>query len=318
MVELGYSLSSEEHRPNNLVQSARRAEEVGFTYALISDHFHPWTSKQGQSPFVWSVIGGIAQATSRLRLGTGVTCPIGRYHPAIVAQAAATSADMMPGRFFLGIGSGENLNEHITGEGWPPAELRLEMMAEAIEIIRSLWQGEEASFYGDYFTVENARIYTLPDKLPELMVAAAGQKATEVAAELGDGLIGTSPEKELIQTFQGAGGAGKPRYGQLTVCYAASELEAVKTTMEWWPTAGIKGALSQELPLPLHFEQAAQLVKEDDIKQAVVCGPDPQQHIQKIQEYADAGYTHVYVHQVGPDQESFFRFYQQNILPRFK
>ncbi len=318
MAELGYALSSEEHAPNDLVNNARRAEETGFTFALISDHYHPWIDRQGHSPFVWSVIGGIAQATERLRLGTGVICPTIRLHPAIIAQAAATAAAMMPGRFFLGVGSGENLNEHILGDRWPSVHVRQEMMEEAIEVIRKLWQGGYKSHRGRYYTVENARIYTLPEELPPVMVAAGGTQAAELAGRVGNGLIGTSPQSELLQTFDAAGGTGKPRYGQVTVCWAEDEAEARRTAHEWWPNAAVKGDLSQELPLPMHFEQASQMVTEEDVAQAIVCGPDPERHIQAIQQFVDAGYNHVYVHQVGPDQEGFFRFYESEVIPRFR
>ncbi len=283
MAELGYALSSEEHAPNDLVNNARRAEETGFTFALISDHYHPWIDRQGHSPFVWSVIGGIAQATERLRLGTGVICPTIRLHPAIIAQAAATAAAMMPGRFFLGVGSGENLNEHILGDRWPSVHVRQEMMEEAIEVIRKLWQGGYKSHRGRYYTVENARIYTLPEELPPVMVAAGGTQAAELAGRVGNGLIGTSPQSELLQTFDAAGGTGKPRYGQVTVCWAEDEAEARRTVHEWWPNAAVKGDLSQELPLPMHFEQASQMVTEQDVAQAIVCSPDPNRHIQAIQ-----------------------------------
>jgi G6PDH family F420-dependent oxidoreductase len=318
MVAIGYALSSEEHAPNDLVRYARRAEEVGFSFALISDHYHPWIDRQGHSPFVWSVIGGIAQATQRLRLGTGVTCPIIRMHPAIIAQAAATSAVMLPGRFFLGVGTGENLNEHIVGLRWPPHQVRLAMLEEAIAVIRQLWQGGMQSHHGRYFTVENARIYTLPDHPPPIMVAAGGPRAAELAGRIGDGLIGTAPQKELVQQFEAAGGAGKPRYGQLTVCWAQDEATARRTAYEIWPNAGVKGELSQELPTPAHFEQAAGMVREDDIAQKIVCGPDPERHIQGIRQFIDAGYDHVYVHQVGPDQEGFFQFYAREVLPQLR
>jgi G6PDH family F420-dependent oxidoreductase len=318
MTELGYAMSSEEHTPNDLVQHARRAEEVGFSFALISDHFHPWVDRQGHSPFVWSVLGGIAQATSQLRLGTGVTCPTIRIHPAIIAQAAATVAAMMPGRFFLGVGTGENLNEHILGDRWPPHEVRREMLEEAIEVMRQLWQGGTQSHHGRYYTVENARLYTLPRQPPPIMVAAAGPQAAEMAGRLGDGLISTAPDEEIVSTFEDAGGAGKPHYGQLTVCWAKDEATARRTAYEIWPNAGLKGELSQELPTPAHFEQAAQMVSEDAIAEEIVCGPDPERHIAAIQKYIDAGYGHVYIHQVGPDQEGFFQFYAQHILPKFQ
>jgi G6PDH family F420-dependent oxidoreductase len=318
MTHLGYALSSEEHTPHDLVRNARRAEEVGFSFALISDHFHPWIDRQGHSPFVWSVIGAIAQVTERLQLGTGVTAPIIRTHPAIIAQAAATCAALMPGRFFLGVGTGENLNEHITGERWPPVSVRQEMLEEAVEVIRLLWQGDTQSHYGLYYTVENARIYTLPRELPPIMVAASGPESAELAGRIGDGLIATAPQAELVEAFQSAGGEGQPRYGQVTVCWAEEEAQARKIAHEWWPNAGLKGQLSQELALPLHFEQAVGLVTEEELAKDVICGPDAQRHIKAIREYLDAGFDYVYVHQVGPDQEGFFRFYEREILPKFR
>lgn len=316
-MEIGYSLSCEEHRPNDLVDYAAEAEQSGFSFALISDHFHPWTDTQGQSPFVWSVIGGIARATSTLRLGTGVTCPTVRIHPAIVAQAAATSASMMPGRFFLGVGSGENLNEHITAGRWPEADVRLEMLEEAVEVIRLLWEGGSKSHRGRHYEVENARIYTLPEEPAPIFVAAAGEKAARLAGRIGDGLVGVAPGP-VVGIFEDAGGSGKPKYGQVTVCYAESESEAKATALKWWPNAALEGELGQELPTPGHFEQATSWVDEDTIAEKIACGPDPQKHVEAIREFADAGYTHVYVHQVGPDQQKFFEFYQREVLPALK
>lgn len=315
MPELGYALSSEEHTPLDLVRNARAAEEAGFAYALISDHFHPWVDAQGHSPFVWTVIGGIAQATDRLMLGTGVTCPTIRVHPAIIAQAAATSAAMMPGRFFLGLGSGENLNEHILGDHWPVPDERLEMLEEAIEVIRLLWQGGYQTHRGKHYTVEKARLYTLPDEAPPIAVAAAAPLAAELAARAGDAFIGVAPDKEIIDAYKRAGGR-EPIYGQLTVCWAESEEEAKKTAHEVWPNAAIKGDLAQELPLPEHFEQASEMVSAEDVAEMIVCGPDPEQHVEKIRKYEEAGYTHVYIHQVGRDQEGFLRFYREEVLPK--
>jgi len=315
-MQLGYALSSEEHAPNDLVRHARQAEEIGFTFALISDHFHPWVSRQPHSPFVWSVIGAIAQATTTLRLGTGVTCPMIRIHPAIVAQAAATVAAMMPERFFFGVGTGENLNEHITGERWPPFEIRLAMLEEAVELIQALWQGETVSHWGDFYTVEDARIFTLPTQAPPVMIAAKGDKAAELAGRLGDGLINTTPDAETVAAFRAAGGTGKPCYGQLTVCWAESEAKARKIAHEWWPNSALPSPLSQELRAVAHFDQVAKEVTEAQVAQSLVCGPDPQRHWDAIQEFVTAGYDHVYVHQVGPDQKGFFDFYAKQILPR--
>jgi coenzyme F420-dependent glucose-6-phosphate dehydrogenase len=314
MPELGYALSSEEHGPRELVRDARAAEDAGFTFALISDHYHPWTDAQGQSPFVWSVIGGIAEATARLRLGTGVTCPTIRIHPAIIAHAAATSAAMMPGRFFLGLGAGENLNEHVVGEGWPAPDERLAMLAEAIEVIRLLWQGGYQTHRGDFYDVEQARLYTLPDEPPPIAVAAAKPGSAELAGRSGDAFIGVAPEQGLIDAYEQAGGNG-PRYGQITVCWAEDEAQAKKTAREIWPNAGLGGDLTYELPLPLHFEQATESVTEDDVAETVICGPDPEPHLEAIREYEQAGYDHVYIHQIGPDQAGFLDFYKREILP---
>jgi coenzyme F420-dependent glucose-6-phosphate dehydrogenase len=300
------------------VRFARRAEEVGFDFVSISDHFHPWIDRQGNSPFVWSVLGGIAEATERIEVGTGVTCPTIRIHPAIIAQAAATAAVMLPGRFFLGVGSGEKLNEHILGDHWPETDVRQEMLEEAVEVIRLLWQGGLRSHRGRHYTVQNARIYTLPDESPPIIVAAAGPKATELAGRIGDGLFGLVPDPDVIEQFEKAGGEGKPRYGQLHVCWAESEDEAKRIAHEWWPNAAVSGNLNWELPLPSHFEEATELVGPDHVAESVICGPDPERHAEAIKEFVDAGYDHVYFHQAGPDQEGFLRFAEQELLPRLE
>ena len=239
-VQIGYTLSSEEHTPNDLVRHAQMAEEAGFAFLSISDHYHPWVDAQGHSPFVWSVIGGIAAVTERIPLGTGVTCPTVRIHPAVIAQAAATSAAMMPGRFFFGVGSGEALNEHITGERWPETEVRLAMLEEAVEVIRLLWQGGNQSHHGPYYTVENARLYTLPEEEIPIVVSATGPKAAELAGRIGDGLWNTSADKKVVETFESAGGSG-PRYGQITVCWGEDERKALDLAHKIWPTSGIPG-----------------------------------------------------------------------------
>ena len=316
MQPIGLALSSEEHPPTELVRQALLAEVAGFEYALISDHFHPWTDTQGQSPFVWAVIGGIAQATGTLRLGTGVTCPTIRTHPAVIAHAAATAGAMMPGRFFLGVGTGENLNEHVVGARWPAAAERQDMLEEAVEVIRKLWQGGNQSFKGDHYTVENARIYTLPDPLPDVYIAAAGESAAELAGRKADGMISTAPKEGLVETFQRSGGGDKPTYGQVHVCWAQDEASARRTAHSVWPNAAIKGELGQELPLPRHFEQASEMVTEDEVADLVTCGPDPERHLDAIRKYLDAGYEYVYVHQVGPEQDGFFDFYRREVLPK--
>lgn len=318
MPRLGYALSSEEHGPNDLVEYASRAEEVGFDFAMISDHFHPWIGKQGNSPFVWSTLGGIARETDTLQVGTGVTCPTIRTHPAIIAHAAATTADMFDGRFELGVGTGENLNEHVHGDRWPEHDVRLEMLVEAVAVIRELWTGENVSHHGEHYTVENAKLYTLPEESPPINVAAGGPETAEVAGRIGDGLVATAPKSEIVDRFRSAGEGGNgSTYGQLTICYAETEEEGKEIAHEWWPNTGLPGELGQELPTPTHFEQAVQTLDREEATEHVVCGSDPQAHVEGIEEFADAGYDHVYVHQVGPNQEEFFRFYEEEVIPQF-
>ena len=313
-VTFGYALSSEEHRPLDLVANARRAEAAGFEFAMLSDHFHPWTDRQGQSPFAWSVLGGIAASTERITIGTGVTALSIRIHPAILAQAAATVADMLPGRFWFGVGTGENLNEHVLGDAWPEHAMRAAMMEEAVGLIRRLWKGELVDHDGEFYRVSRARLYTLPDELPPILIAAGGEETAGLARRIGDGLITTTPDKAILKAY----GSKGPRIAQVSVCWARSEAAARRTALEWWPTAAIPGDNSTELPLPSSFEALAELVTEDALAERVACGPDPEVHLAKIQPYLDAGFSHIYLHQVGPDQEGFLRFAEQELLPRLR
>jgi G6PDH family F420-dependent oxidoreductase len=314
VTDIGYALSSEEHSPRALVRAAVEAEKAGFAYALVSDHYHPWTDRQGESGFVWAVLGAIAHATERLRVGTGVTCPTMRIHPAVLAQAAATTALLFDGRFFLGVGTGENLNEHVLGDRWPSHEERAEMLEEAVGIIRELWEGGLVSHRGRHYTVDRARLYSVPEEPPAVAVAAAGTNAAELAGRIGDALVATAPDPELVDAFESAGGSGKPTYGQLTVCWAESEDEAIATALDWWPNAALGGDLGQELPLPRHFRQATEAVTAEQIAEAIVCGPDADRHRAAIAAFERAGFDHVYVHQVGPQQEGFLRFYRREVL----
>jgi coenzyme F420-dependent glucose-6-phosphate dehydrogenase len=314
-VELGYALSSEEHSPADLVRNARAAEEAGFGFGLISDHIHPWVDAQGHSAFVWAVIGGIAQATERFRIGTGVTCPLIRIHPAIVAHAAATCACLMPGRFFLGIGTGEKLNEHVTGAKWPAPDERLDMLEEAVEVMRLLWEGDYQTHRGKHYTVENLRIFDLPDEPIELAIAAMQPQAAELAGRIGDALINVAPKKEIVEKFEEGGGEDKPKYGQLTVCYADSKEQAKKTAFEVWPNALVEGSASQELPLPSDFEQLVEDRDADELDGKLVLGNDVDEYAEQIEQYEEAGYTHLYVHQIGPDQDGFLKFGKSDLFP---
>lgn len=318
MVQIGYTLSSEEFRPTELVELAVKAEELGFQFASISDHFHPWMDSQGHSPLVWSVLGGIAARTSTIPVMTGVTALSWRYHPTILAQAVATVADMMPGRFNFGVGTGEALNEHIVGAPWPPVNIRQDMMIESLEIMRSLWEGGYTTIQGQFYEVHNARLYTLPEQLPPIFIAASGPESAEIAAEFGDALISTSPDKEVVDAFRQAGGEGKPVYGQITLQYSQDEEKSAETALKYWGYTVLGGQASQELSLPKHYQEAVEgLATPEVIKKSVVCGPDPAKYHEKVQAYVDAGFTHVYFHQIGPDQDSFLDFAKKELLPTY-
>ena len=312
---IAYALSSEEHDARTLVAVAQRAEAAGFRSVWISDHYHPWIDRQGQSPFVWSVIGGIA-ATTNLTVTTAVTCPTTRIHPAILAQATATSSNLLPdGRFRFGVGTGEALNEHILGDRWPPADLRLDMLAEAVELIRRLWTGEQVTHRGRHYTVENARIYTPPTGEVPIVISAFGPEALQVAAEHGDGWMTTQPAADLLDQYRDAGGKG-PAYGQVKCCWGEDEAAARSLAHELWPTSGVPGQLHQDLPTPAHFEQAASKVTVEEATEGTPCGPDPERYVEAIRPFAEAGFDEVAVTQIGPDQEGFFRFYERELRPR--
>lgn len=314
MTTLGYKLSSEERTATQLVEDARRAEEAGFEYVMISDHFHPWLDVQGQSPFAWAVLGGVARSTERLRVGTGVTCPTVRIHPAIVAQAAATVTTMMPGRFFLGVGSGENLNEHVLGDRWPNAATRRRMLEEAIGVMRELWSGELVSHEGEFYEVDTARLYSLPEEPPPVYVAASGPAAAGTAGEFGDGLISTAPDEEVVTAFREAGGVGKPTYAEISVAFDRTEEAGLERAAATWPLGAIPGELGQELPLPRHFEQAAERVQPSDLRAQVPAGPDPAAYLEAVDRYAKAGFEYVTLHQIGQDQAGFVEFAREELL----
>ncbi|MCC5574668.1 TIGR03557 family F420-dependent LLM class oxidoreductase [Microtetraspora sp. AC03309] len=315
MTMFGYFLSSEEHDPKELVRQAKLAEQAGFEGLWISDHYHPWLDVQGQSSFVWSVIGALSEVTS-LPVTTAVTCPIIRIHPAIIAQAAATAQVMLDGRFRFGVGTGEALNEHILGDQWPPASERRRMLGEAIEIIRRLWRGGLVSFHGEFYEVDTARLYTLPERPPPIYISGLGPKSAELAGRIGDGYISTEPTPELIEVFHRAGGQGKPTAAGIKVCWSRDETRARRNVHRLWPTNGIPGEASQLLPLPRHFEQLSQLVTEESVADRIACGPSPEAHIAAIRQYVGAGYDEVYIQQVGPEQDGFFSFYAEEVLPR--
>lgn len=317
MTSFGYFLSCEEYTPAELIEQARLADEAGFEALWISDHYHPWNDEQGQSPFVWSIIGALSQV-SRLPVTTAVTCPTIRTHPAVIAQAAATSAVLHEGRFRLGVGSGEALNEHILGTAWPTAEVRLEMLEEAVHLLRELWTGEVVSHRGTHYTVDTARIYTLPDQPPPIYMSAFGPKALDVAGRIADGFITTQPDAEAVQTFRAAKGADAPTQAGFKVAWGPTRDEAIDAAYELWPNSGVPGELSQVLPSPQHFEQASELVTREAFAEKGAFGPDVAEHVEAYAPFVDAGFDEVYVANMGPHYADMIRMYGDEVLPKLR
>jgi G6PDH family F420-dependent oxidoreductase len=321
-MKIGYFLSCEEYSPREIVEQARLAEAAGFESLWISDHFHPWNDEQGESPLVWSMIGAISQVCG-LPVTTAVTCPTVRIHPAIVAQAAATSAVLTDGRFVLGVGSGEALNEHVLGDRWPTTDARLEMLEEAIEVMRELWSGAFVDHYGPHYTVDHARIYTLPDEAPPVYVSGFGPKSTQLAGRIGDGYITTQPDGELIEQFRKSGGEGKPMQAGYKVCWGEDDETCVRTAHRIWANEGLPGELAQTLPSPRHFEQAMSLVTEDSTRDSIAYGNDVERHVKSFRPYAQAGFDAIHISQIGgaerdTNYEGFFAFYRDEVLPELR
>ena len=316
-MRFGYFLSCEEYSPGELVDQARRAADAGFDALWISDHYHPWNDEQGQSPFVWSMIGAISQVCD-LPVTTAVTCPTMRMNPAIVAQAAATSAVLLDGRFALGIGTGEALNEHILGQAFPSADVRLEMLEEAVGLIRQLWTGEVVSHRGTYYTVDTARLYTLPQVPPPIYMSGFGPKAVSTAARIADGYITTTPDRDLVQQFRDGGGRGKPLQAGVKVCYAENRQEGVKIAHRLWANSGLPGELSQVLPSPKHFEQASSLVTPEMTGDSVTCGPEAVDHLRAFEPYLEVGFDDIYVANMGPHYAEMIRMYGDEVLPKLR
>ena len=311
-LSLGLTISSEEFSPSRLVEVAVLAEEAGFDFVSISDHYHPWVSEQGHSPFVWSVLGAISQATEEIGVAVGVTCPTIRIHPAILAQSVATTGALLEGRFVWGVGTGEALNEHVVGEAWPPYEIRAEMLEEAISVIRLLWSEESVTHFGPYYSVIDARILDQPEEPVPIIVSAFGPESAELAASIGDGLWISGAAEETVDVFREAGGKG-PVYSQLTLCWAETEKEAVATAHRLWAFSELPGTLNQDLPTMLHYEQAVKLVTPEMVAKSTPCGPDAAPILEAAQEAIAAGVDHLYLHQVGPDQEGFVEFWKSEL-----
>jgi G6PDH family F420-dependent oxidoreductase len=315
-VRLGYFLSCEEFGPDELVRQAEKAQAAGFESLWISDHFHPWNDAQGNSPFVWAVIGAVSRATD-LPVMTAVTCPTIRIHPVLVAQAAATAGVLVKGGFRLGVGSGEALNEHVTGSRWPATDVRLEMLEEAVEVIRELFTGETVTRRGTHYTVDDARLYTLPEQPVPISVSGFGPKAIELAARIGDGFVTVAPNADQVKQYRDAGGRG-PADAGTKFCWAPTEEQGVKTAHRLWSNEGLPGELAQVLPSPKHFEQATQLVTEEMTASSTPCGPDVGPYLDTLQQFADAGVDSLHVQQIGPDQDEFFRFWTEQLRPAWR
>jgi G6PDH family F420-dependent oxidoreductase len=316
---IGYTMMCEQAGPKQLVRDVSLAEEAGFDFAVISDHYFPWLESQGHSPYAWSVLGAAAQATDRIPLMTYVTCPIRRYHPAVVAQKAATMQLLSDGRFTLGLGAGENLNEHIVGGLWPIAAHRHEMLTEAVEIIRELWAGGSVTYRGKHFDVESAKVWDLPETAPPLGIACSDQASCHLAGRHADVMIAVQPEPDLGRMFDEAGGKGKPRVGQIALAYDTDEQAAVKRVMDQfrWFTGGWR--VNAELPLPASFDVASKTVRKEDVTAQMPCGPEVGRHVAGIREFEAAGFTHIALVQVGADsQEEFISWAATDLLPALR
>jgi G6PDH family F420-dependent oxidoreductase len=314
-MQIGYKLLAEGYGPRELVRQAVSAEEAGFDFVELSDHYHPWLDEQGHSPFAWSVLGAIAARTGRIGLATGVTCPTVRYHPAIIAQAAATMALISDGRFTLGVGAGERLNEHVVGLGFPGVRERHERLREALEIIRLLWSGGYQSYDGRYLRLEDARVFDLPEEPPPIAVAVSGPASVRIAAELGDGIFATEPDPDLVRRYRRAGGTG-PSYAEVSLAWAADEEQAVREALRTSRYAVTGWKVLAELPNPVNFDAASKLVDERAIRGRLAVGPDPDSHLRAVRPYAEAGFDRLVLHNAGPDPDGFFDFFRRELAGR--
>jgi G6PDH family F420-dependent oxidoreductase len=317
MSKIGYFLSCEQFGPTELVEQAKRAEAAGFEALWISDHFHPWNDEQGQSPFVWGVIGALSQVTS-LPVTTAVTCPTIRIHPAIIAHAAATAAVQLDGRFVLGVGSGEALNEHVLGDRWPSVGVRQEMLEEAIDVIRLLHRGKEVSHHGKHYEVQEARIYTRTEQPVPIYVSGFGPQGAQLAGRIGDGYCLAMPDADLVKAFRDSGGGDKPVQAGTKVSWDRDADKGLKEAHRLWANEGLPGQLAQTLPRPKDFAEASTLVPADAVAEAVTCGPDSDRHAAQVRKYLDAGIDEVYVQQIGPDMDGFFTAWEKEVLPQLR
>jgi G6PDH family F420-dependent oxidoreductase len=319
MTQIGYTMMCEQSPPDRLVRDLQQAEAAGFEFSVISDHYFPWLESQGHSGYAWSILGAAAHATERIGLMTYVTCPILRYHPAVVAQKASTMQILSGGRFRLGLGAGENLNEHVVGQRWPAVGERHEMLAEAVEIIRALLDGEHLNFRGEYFDVESAHLYDRYDQAPPIGLAVSGRRSCTLAGNRADVMVATEPKPELVEMFEEAGGQGKPKVGQLAVCYDPDRDAAVERAHEQFRWFGLGWKVNTDLPAPSSFEGATQFVRPEDVAEQLPCGSDVEEFVEKLRPFVDAGFTEVALVQIGADhQEPFIRWAESDLLPALR
>ncbi len=311
-MKIGYKLIAEAYSPTEMVRQCVRAEEVGFDFVEISDHFHPWVSEQQHSGFAWSMLAAMAAKTERIELATGVTCPFVRYHPAIIAQAAATTQLLSDGRFTLGVGSGERLSEHVVGKGWPAVHVRHQMFRESLEIIRLLWQGGYQTYEGKHLTLEDAQVFDLPETLPKIIVATGGPQASKLAAELGDGIFTTEPRADLVQAFTDAGGAG-PRYTEVPLAFGATEDEAAEQARKLFRFGLTGWKVQAELPNPVNFDAATAMITAEHMREAFACGPDTDKQLRVAQQFVDGGYDHLALINAGTDVDGFFEHFAREL-----
>ncbi|HKG38363.1 MAG TPA: TIGR03557 family F420-dependent LLM class oxidoreductase [Conexibacter sp.] len=320
MTRFGYTMMCEQSRPDQLVRDLQAAEQAGFDFSVISDHYAPWLDSQGHSGYAWSILGAAAQATEQIPLMTYVTCPILRYHPAVVAQKAATMQILSGGRFRLGLGAGENLNEHVVGERWPMVGERHEMLEEAVEIIGALFDGDgTVNFRGRHFQVESAVLYDLPEERVPIGIAVSGPNSCALAGAHADAMIAVQPEAELGELFDRAGGAGKPRVGQVAICWDPDRDAAVQRAHEQFRWFGLGWKVNADLPNPTAFEGASRYVTPEDVAEGIACGPDVQTHVDAVKPYLDAGFDEVALVQVGAEtQADFCAWAEGELLPALR
>jgi len=319
-MQLGYTMMTEQAGPKDLVAHVVGAEAAGFDFAVSSDHYFPWLDEMGHAPNAWVTLGAAAQATSRIPLMTYVTCPIMRYRPAVVAQQAATLQLLSDGRFTLGLGAGENLNEHVIGEGWPPVAVRHEMFAEAVQIIKELLAGDGyTTFHGQFYDVDGGKIWDLPEGGVPIGIAVSGEKSVELAAEYADVLIATEPRPELTEMFQRAGGGTKDRVAQMPISYGTDKAAAVTRAHSLFRWFGLGWKVNADLPGTAGFDAASQFVREEDVESSIPCGDDVEAVIEAAKEYADAGFSHLALVQIGGDQQQpYLEWAQRDLMPAWR